>query len=181
MAGFTNEAVRSGFGRHIYYLTPEQITHAIQMSYIIGPFGCMTLVFGRVSFAVSLIVLMGIETWRRWLLYFVIVSQFVVNFILIGASIGACAPVRKYWDRSTPGTCLGPNIQRNLGYAQGGMISISPFHRAPVDTNISLQHLCRSGPCLHACLCDIKDESTNESQDRPPLSHESWCIVGLSL
>ena len=98
MAGLTTEAVRVGFGRHIYYLKPEQITQAIKLSYTIGPIGCLTLVFGRVSFALSLIALMGVEEWRRWLLYFVVLSQFLVNIILIGVSLGACKPVRKYWD-----------------------------------------------------------------------------------
>ncbi len=117
----TTEAVHWGFGRHIYYLTPEQLAHAIKWSYITAPFAFMSLVFGRVSFAVSLIVIIGTKKWRRWLLWFVIVSQFIVNLILIGVGFGVCTPAHKYWDRKTPGTCLNPSIHRNLGYAQGGM------------------------------------------------------------
>lgn len=120
MGALTTETVRWGFGRHIYYLTPEQLVQSVKLSYIVAPFAFMSLVFGRVSFAASLFVLIGTKKWRRWLLYFIIVSQFVVNLILIGVGLGVCTPARKYWDRKTPGTCLSPKIHRNLGYAQGG-------------------------------------------------------------
>jgi hypothetical protein len=108
-------------GRHIYYLSPEQIKQAVKFGYIIAPFAFMSLVFGRVSFAVSLLALIGTKKWRRWLLYFIIVSQFVINMILIGVGLGQCTPVRKQWDRTVPGTCLGYKTQLNVGYAQSGM------------------------------------------------------------
>ena len=142
MAGLTTESVRWGTGRHIYYLTPEQIRQAIKYSYIIGPFGLLTLTFGRISFALSLIVLIGIEPWRRWLLYFVIASQAIIHGILIGMAIFACSPIHKYWDRDTPGTCINRSILRNVGFLQAGILYISPFSRAPTNTNASPQHLC---------------------------------------
>jgi hypothetical protein len=127
MAGLSTESVRWGTGRHIYYLTPEQIRQSIKYSYIIEPFGLLTLALGRISFSLSLIVLLGVEPWRRWLLYFVIASQAIIHVILIGIGIFACNPIHKYWDRDTPGTCFNHHILRNLGFLQAGIVYISLF------------------------------------------------------
>lgn len=117
--GLVTEAVRWGFGRHIYYLTEEEATQSIRWSFIVAPFAYFFLVFGRVSFAVSLIILIGTNKWRRWFLYLLILGQFVVNLVMAGVGIGNCNPVHKAWDRDTPGTCLDPRIRRYTGYTQG--------------------------------------------------------------
>ena len=97
-------------------LRPDQILKAMKYQYIIQPFAYLALVFGRVSFAVSLIVIIGINKQRRWLLYALIVSQFVVNITWIGIQLGQCNPPQKYWNRSLPGTCMDPKVQGNAGY-----------------------------------------------------------------
>lgn len=91
-------AVNTGFGKHVAALRPDQLLRAMKYQYIIQPFVYLALVFGRVSFAVSLIVLIGINKLRRWLLIALIVGQFVLNLILIGLQLGQCNPPEKYWN-----------------------------------------------------------------------------------
>jgi hypothetical protein len=119
-AGLITEAVRWGFGRHVYYLTPHQIMESVRYSYYVQPFAFLALVFGRVSFAISLIILIGIKPWRRWLLFFIIAGQFVINWIFIGILLGACSPAAKYWNRRLPGKCLDHRVIEYTGYVQGG-------------------------------------------------------------
>lgn len=180
MAGLTTESVRWGAGRHIYYLTPEQIRQGIKYSYIIEPFGLLTLTFGRISFALSLIVLLGVEPWRRWLLYFVIASQAIIHAILLFVLIFACNPIHKYWDREVPGTCLNRSMLRSLGFVQAGIVYISLLSRVSTNANASPQHLCRSGSCLYAWFRCLTTQSQQQNQDGPFFPHESWCIVSLA-
>ena len=119
--------VNAGYGRHVYHLRPEQIKQASKIAWIINPFGFLAGVFGRVSFAVSLLILMGANSWRRWLLYFIIVTQFITSLLVVGILMFGCSPVRKYWDREVPGTCLLGLWRRVPGFVQGGKNSTS-FH-----------------------------------------------------
>lgn len=112
--------VESGYGRHIYYLTPNQIKQTIKMVWVLSPFAFLALFFGRVSFAVSLIILMGSNSWRRWLLWFIIVTQFLCMVVVAGLIMFGCNPVNKFWDRQLPGKCLGGWWLRGPGYVHGG-------------------------------------------------------------
>lgn len=116
-----------GIGQHLYYLSAEQVIQSLKLSYIIQPIAIVALVFGRVSFAVSLLGSLGVKKWPRWLLHFVIVSQFVATVILIGIGFFACNPVRRYWDRRIPGTCLDRRVHRYAAYVQGGMDELIPL------------------------------------------------------
>lgn len=97
-------------------LRPDQLMKAIKYQYIIQPFAYLGLVFGRVSFAVSLIVIIGVTKPRRYLLYALIIGQFVLNLTWVGIQLGQCDPPQKYWNRALPGTCLDPRVQIDAGY-----------------------------------------------------------------
>ena len=97
----------------------------MKYQYIIQPFAYLALVFGRVSFAVSLIILIGINSTRRWLLGVLIIGQFVLNLTWIGLQLGQCNPPEKYWNRMQPGTCMDPRIQADAGYVSSGVLQIS--------------------------------------------------------
>lgn len=175
-AGFTTAAVNWGFGQHMYYLSVEQKIQSTKLSYILAPFAIFSLVFGRVSFAVSLLVLLGVKKWRRWLLHFVIVSQFVATTVLVGIGFFVCLPVRKYWDRRVPGKCLDHRVHRYASYVQGGMDNL-PSSPAPPLTLRSFQHLRRSCPRRHASLGDIKPQSEEKGQVLSHHPHGPWCLV----
>jgi hypothetical protein len=160
--------VHAGYGRHIYYLTKEQLMQASKISYIINPIAFLGTVFGRVSFAVSLIMLMGIEKWRRWLLYFIIVTQFASTLVVIGLLMFGCHLISKYWNRSIPGSCIGGLWRRAPGYVQGGKDpTIIGLHLTIlVDGNIRLQHLRGLGTGLDAFSSYSKNEFGEENKGR---------------
>ena len=81
----------------------------------------MALVLGRVSFAVSLITIIGISRLRRSILYTLIGGQFIINIIDIGLQIGECDPVAAYWNVTLLpiATCLNPYVLACVGYTQG--------------------------------------------------------------
>ena len=121
-----HESVEWGFGKHIFSLSPEQISQAVKYGYIAQFFAELALVFGRVSFAVSLLILIGNTKTRRWILYGLIIGQVVTNFIMICIELGQCNPVAKYWNRSMPGSCLNPLVLVYYGYVQGGKMFLRP-------------------------------------------------------
>ena len=94
---------------------------ALKYQYIAQPFASLALVFGRVSFAVSLITIIGINRFRRIVLYTLIVGELTINILAIGLQLGECNPPAAYWDPrlQATATCLSPNVIANIGYLQG--------------------------------------------------------------
>lgn len=117
--GFATRSVNWGFGKHVYYLSREQISQAMKYQYMAQPFAYMALVFGRVSFAVSLLMIMATNKLRRWILYGLIIGQFLINIIFICLGLGQCSPPAKYWNPNMPGSCMSPRVIVAAGYVQG--------------------------------------------------------------
>lgn len=173
--------VESGTGRHIYYLTPEQIMQTTKITWIISPFAFLAVIFGRVSFAVSLLVLVGTKKWRRGLLYFIIATQFLTTLVLLGIIMFGCNPVRKYWDRRIPGTCLSGPWRRVPGYVQGGKNNTTIGCRPQTSTymNTSFEHLCGLGPGIDACSGYFQAQFEEKNQGWPYIPHGPRCLVSL--
>lgn len=104
------------------YLDYHQATQAIKYQYIVEPLAYLALVCGRISFAVSLIKIVGVTKVRRWLLYSLIVGQVVVNLVMAGVQLGQCKPTAKYWDRAIQGKCMDPRVMEYTGYVQSGRL-----------------------------------------------------------
>lgn len=117
--GLATRSVNWGFGKHIYYLSREQVSQAIKYQYMAQPFAYMALVFGRVSFAVSLLMIIATNKLRRWILYGLIIGQLLINIIFICLGLGQCSPPAKYWNPSIPGSCMSPRVIVAAGYVQG--------------------------------------------------------------
>lgn len=117
--GFATRSVNWGFGKHVYYLSREQISQAMKYQYMAQPFAYMALVFGRVSFAVSLLMIMATNQLRRWILYGLIIGQFLINIIFVCLGLGQCSPPAKYWNPNIPGSCMSPSVIVAAGYVQG--------------------------------------------------------------
>ena len=146
-------SVKSGFGKHITALRPDQIVKAVKYAYIATPFAYLALVLGRVSFAVSLILLIGTTKFRLCLLNALIIGQFVLNITWIGIILGECRPVQKYWNRTLPGRCLDPKVPFSAGYLSScTLVYPVTLIRKQIDLSISIQ--CIHGPCAcHLTIC----------------------------
>ncbi|MCJ1343544.1 hypothetical protein MMC31_001739 [Peltigera leucophlebia] len=125
--GLATRSVNWGFGKHIYYLSREQVSQAIKYQYMAQPFAYMALVFGRVSFAVSLLMIIATNKLRRWILYGLIIGQLLINIIFICLGLGQCSPPAKYWNPSIPGSCMSPRVIVAAGYVQGSWNIFTDF------------------------------------------------------
>lgn len=114
--------MNTGFGTHIFYLDHHQISQAIKYQYFSQPFVYAALVAGRVSFAVSLLQVIGQNEIVRLVLHGLILGQVLINAIFAGLQIGECSPPAKYWNRMLPGTCMNYHVIEYGGYVQGGKL-----------------------------------------------------------
>ncbi|OTB04122.1 hypothetical protein M426DRAFT_12003 [Hypoxylon sp. CI-4A] len=64
--------------------------------------------FGRISFALTLLAVLGKTRTRQWFLYIMIASQFILLVIDLALSYGLCRPLSGFWDTSLSETeeCL---------------------------------------------------------------------------
>ncbi|KAI9846899.1 MAG: hypothetical protein M1837_003511 [Sclerophora amabilis] len=125
--GIITEGVVQGFGKHIFYLAPHQQIQAIKFAYLSQPFNAMAQCFGRMSFALFLVRVMGITALRRWILYSIICGQFAVNIVFSGLTLAACRPINRYWDPTVSGSCWSPLVIEYAGYSQGAWNVFSDF------------------------------------------------------
>ncbi|KAI0113594.1 hypothetical protein GGR51DRAFT_506031, partial [Nemania sp. FL0031] len=54
--------------------------------------------FGRVSFAFTLLSVLGVTRARQWFLYVIIAFQFIFLSVVLALSYGLCSPVSVFWD-----------------------------------------------------------------------------------
>ena len=138
-------AIHWGIGRHIQYLEPAQIVAAIKFELLAQqPWGIISPTFARVSFSFFLMRFVGQSKPMKRTLWQVIVVQTISNLTTLWdlpsklkfklniyshcnsiLVLVQCQHFASLWDPSVKGRCWGPNIQINIGYAQGGGINHS--------------------------------------------------------
>lgn len=99
-----------GGTRHVYYLSSQIIESALKFFWISQCFCVLGLVFGKLSVG-FLIMRIGVPKKRtRLLLYFFMVSQFIMGSVAIIFVWAECTPIVKLWKGETPGKCWNPQI-----------------------------------------------------------------------
>ncbi|KAJ9618727.1 hypothetical protein H2203_008931 [Taxawa tesnikishii (nom. ined.)] len=119
---FLDRAHHYGLGRHSKFLS--DINFILCHKWITLSEGCGILAptFGRMSFSVYLLGLIGYASIRlRWALIACIVSQFVTNGITTALVYLQCGThVAAIWDPRVPANCLDPSLQNKWGYFHSG-------------------------------------------------------------
>lgn len=113
-------AVKWGIGRHIEYLTPEQLMIAMKLEFISGPFGIASATLSRVSFAVFLLKFCIASRIWQWSIKVLIWTQILGNIVIIVLIFLQCQHVTHQWDPNAGGTCWSPKVQTISGYTIGG-------------------------------------------------------------
>ena len=115
----------SGLGRQIYFLSPVQISEALKWLLMSEPIGALCGMLGRISFAITLLRLLGPQDRvKRYILYGLIVIQFVGNGIFTIITYGRCGThIRGVWDMSEDARkhCLPRSVQSDVGTFQSCM------------------------------------------------------------
>lgn len=99
-----------GGTRHVYYLPLPTIESALKINWISQVFCVLGLAFGKISVG-FLIIRIGVPNIRtRSLLYFFMVSQFIMFSLAIIFVFAQCTPVTKLWEVEAPGKCWNTQI-----------------------------------------------------------------------
>ena len=124
MTCFVTYLTTIGGSRHIYYLTPEQTLEAVKWSWVSQPWGIFLFATGKASVAILVLRIMGPNTfWRKWILYTVIGSVFVVNSLGCIFTFAQCDPPRALWTPGLPARCWDPTVQTHFNFFLAGKYS----------------------------------------------------------
>lgn len=101
-----------GYARHIYYLTPTEITDALELNTISRSLCIFSIAVGKISVAFLIERLAGPSKIRKWMLRAISISVFVSAIITIMLFYVECQPARALWDKGMikkgTGHCWNP-------------------------------------------------------------------------
>lgn len=110
--------VSLGGGRHVYYLTGEQLVGVQKWSYLSEP--PILLLYSVAKTSVALLILRFVDRatrWRKLLLYFLIGSIFFANILTIILTFSSCTPARALWVSGIEGaSCRSPAVLQRYAY-----------------------------------------------------------------
>lgn len=115
---------KAGFGRHMYYLTLEQIVACGLYFHIIEILYVMSTAVVKVSACLFLLRIMtrGTSKLMRNFLYGLMAILLILCITCSLVIILQCMPVEAGWDPRVKGRCWKFNQILGVGYAQNGMI-----------------------------------------------------------
>jgi hypothetical protein len=113
-----------GFGEHIWTLSPQQTVQTMKYVTIQAALAITTPMWGRISFALFLIHLLGPTAWiKRGILWSVIGVQAVVNTIIVIQIYAQCGThPTAIWNPEVRKVahCQSPEVQLYMGFVQSG-------------------------------------------------------------
>ena len=114
--------VENGFGRHIEYLQPDQISNVLLITTIIEVLHTIGTFLVRVSVCLFVLRLVP-STHREFYKYtYILIAFFAVvstaTFLLI---LLACIPIQGTWDREVKARCIARSGLSIIAKTQGGM------------------------------------------------------------
>ncbi|KAH8742343.1 integral membrane protein [Diaporthe sp. PMI_573] len=116
-ACFVTYMASIGGARHVFYLSPEQTMEAVKWSWISQPWAIFLFATGKASVAILILRFMSRNTvWRRALLYFIIVTIFIINSLGCIFTFVQCDPPRALWNPTIKANCWDPSVQQNYNY-----------------------------------------------------------------
>ena len=89
----------SGYARHLHYLTPSQLTNALELNTISRSLCMFSIAIGKISVAFLIERIAGPSKWRKWLLRGISISVFVSAVITLTLFYAQCQPARAVWDK----------------------------------------------------------------------------------
>jgi hypothetical protein len=96
-----------GLGRHIYYLSPDQIQNAVKYIVLMTAPVVTGVMLGRISFCLFLLSTVGAERSVRATLWITLILQALVNVIAIILQYSSCGlHFSALWNHSIHARCL---------------------------------------------------------------------------
>jgi len=88
-----------GYARHSYYLTPTQLSNAVELNTISRSLCIFSIAVGKISVAFLIERLAGPSNWRKWLLRIMSITVFISAIITIMLFYVQCQPARALWNK----------------------------------------------------------------------------------
>lgn len=90
-----------GGARHIYYLSPEQLSTALKYNWTSDAFAIVAFGTGKISTALLMLRIMGPTTvWRKWFLYICMAFTLIFTFLSVLFTFIQCNPPKALWEKS---------------------------------------------------------------------------------
>ena len=123
--GFTVTEIYNGFGRHRYYVSPEELKMYRQMDYLHWAQLFIILPLCKVSICQFLLRLSTFKKTRlRTALYALIAFLVVTHVPFIVVILAQCRPAHRYWDLNAAGDCFSTDRVVDIIISQGGESSV---------------------------------------------------------
>lgn len=122
-------AVKYGLGKHIGRLSAQEISTTVHYSFVSESFSITTSYFGRISFAVFLLSVLGnTAKTRRNILYSLIVIDTLINAICLIQIYAQCGThIDAFWrpEVAAMGYCENPKVELYISYVQASTNSFA--------------------------------------------------------
>ncbi|KAG8532526.1 uncharacterized protein KY384_002403 [Bacidia gigantensis] len=147
----------SGLGNHTWLLWGPQLAKANLYAWI-GQIICIhSIGFGKIAVIAFLLRIQSgtnskSKTYLRYFLYFVAISNIILNINQTVLILLSCNPTAKLWDHSLPGSCGGEERHTHGGYFQGSWAAVSDvvlaLYPVIVFWNLKISLRMKIGLCL---------------------------------
>lgn len=101
-----------GYARHLYYLTPDQLSGALELNTISRSMCMLSIAIGKVSVAFLIERIAPPGNWRKWMLRGISISIMISAVITFTLFYAQCQPARALWDKGMikegTGSCWKP-------------------------------------------------------------------------
>lgn len=102
--------------RHLFDLTADQQSQVIRINWVTQPWVIFGFATGKISVALLILRIIGPNSfWRRWILYFAMVTVFILNSIDCIITFTQCNPPKALWEPQLvaegKAKCWNPHIQ----------------------------------------------------------------------
>lgn len=115
-------SVTFGLGFHVQDLGHADIVMALHTSWVSQLTAIVAAVTGKLSIIAFLDQIRGRHQGRPWFLYFIGISNVIVNIIVVVFILLQCTPLERLWDERVPGDCNLRRLNNHYAYFQGGEI-----------------------------------------------------------
>ncbi|PPJ56295.1 hypothetical protein CBER1_00669 [Cercospora berteroae] len=113
-------------------------------------------VFGRFAVVALLLQLQGPTYPKgRIVLWFIAISQFIVNGIQVGLTVNQCNPASRLWNIMEPGTCQLILVTRKMGFFSGAYGAFCDLSLAFYPVALIIGPLQQINPKLKAAICIV--------------------------
>ncbi|KAI1110062.1 hypothetical protein F5Y14DRAFT_444229 [Nemania sp. NC0429] len=118
-------SIHYGIGRHIHYLSEDEILKTLYYFPVSQPIGIAAYCFPKLAVMMFIVRVMGPAKRGVWFLYTVIAIMFITSTLVFILLFVQCSPPSHLWDPSSPAECLPSYVLTNATYVAGSWSALT--------------------------------------------------------